>query len=340
MLTGWIITVCRRAPAGLRAFLLIPACLLLASCLLLGETSENSLTIYTARDRNLVESVLDKFENQHPQYAGHVAVVYLGAQEAAERVRAESVNPQADIWWGGTQQQFEQASDARLLAAAPSSVAARIPAGMRDPGGTWLGEVRLAEVIAYNHDLLDASEVPATWDELIEPRFQGRILIRDVESSGTMRSIFASLIDRQIRKAGSDAEGFRWLGLLDANTKAYAANPTDLFLRLSRGEAALTLWNLQDVLLQKERRNAPLSVAVPAEGVPILVDGIAKIRNAPSPEAADAFLEFLFSEPIQAKLANEFFQLPVDWRRANANERAWIDRWSATVKRRGRHAAR
>ena len=82
--------------AALRAALLMPACLLLASCLLLGETDENSLTIYTARDRNLVESVLDDFEKLHPEYSGRIAVVYLGAQEALERVRAESVNPQAD----------------------------------------------------------------------------------------------------------------------------------------------------------------------------------------------------------------------------------------------------
>ena len=67
-----------------------------------GETEK--LTIYTARDKKVTTFVVDKFTAKYPEYKGKVEVLNLGAQEILERVRAEKANPQADVWWGGTQQ--------------------------------------------------------------------------------------------------------------------------------------------------------------------------------------------------------------------------------------------
>lgn len=316
------------------------------------SSDRNTLTIYTARDKGLADSVVADFVAANPDFEGNVEVLTLGAQEALERIRAEKTNPQGDIWWGGTSQQMQQAASDGVLSAAPQSVIDAVPAASRDADGLWVGEMKLAEVIVYNHDMLSAADAPKDWDDLIAPALNDQIAIRDVAASGTMRSIYSAMIDQKFEETGSADAGYEWLRGLDANTKVYAANPTDLYLRLTRQEAAVTAWNLQDVMLQIEQQNAPYTAVVPTSGAPMLVDGVAKIADGPSSAGADAFLEFLLSESTQTKLAETYFQIPsielatepswladlelkemdVDWSRVAENETAWIDYWATNIK--------
>ena len=320
-----------------------------------AEGGDGTLTIYTARDKGLAEAVVADFEEAYPDYAGRVEILTLGAQEALERIRAEKANPQGDIWWGGTGQQMKQAAADDVLAPAPEAVIEAVPEELRDPTGVWVGEMQLAEVIFYNHDMLSEDQAPKDWDDLVAPEMADQLAIRDVEASGTMRSIYAAMIDRKFDEAGSPEAGYDWLRQLDANTKVYAANPTDLYLRISRQEAAASAWNLQDVMLQVEQQNAPFTPVVPESGAPMLVDGVAKIKGGPSSEAADAFLEFLLSEETQKDLSETYYQIPsielaeqptwladlelkemdVDWDRIGENESEWIGYWAENIKGKG-----
>jgi len=320
-----------------------------------GAEDPGTLTIYTARDKALATEVIADFEKANPNYAGKIQLLTLGAQEALERVKAEKSNPQGDVWWGGTQQQMQQAAAEQVLAPAPKDVIDAVPAEQRDVDGLWVGEMKLAEVIFYNKDMLTADQAPKDWDDLISPAMKDKIAIRDVMASGTMRSIYAAMIDRQFDAAGGPDAGYEWLKKLDANTKVYAANPTDLYLRITRQEAAVTAWNLQDVMLQIKNQNAPFTPVVPESGAPMLIDGVAKIKDGPSPAGADKFLSFLMSKEEQAKLSETYFQIPtislpkepswladldlkemkVNWERVNASEPEWSNYWAANIKGQG-----
>ena len=312
-------------------------------------------TIYTARDKDLAEDVISKFEAANPEWEGMATLLTLGAQEALERIRAEKSNPQGDIWWGGTRQQMALGASDGLLAAAPQAVVDAVPEDYRDPEGLWVGEMLLAELFMVNTEMMSKDEAPQDWDELITFDLKGQLIIRDVEASGTMRSIYCAMIDRQYDKDDSAEAGYEWLAKLDANTKTYAANPTDLYQRLSRQEAPLSLWNLQDVMLQKFGDFPMLDAVVPASGAPILVDGVAKVAGGPGAAGADLFLEFLMSPETQGTLAEERYQIPtieltsepswlaelnlkemeLDWDRIGENENDWIAHWASDIKGKG-----
>lgn len=312
-------------------------------------------TIYTARDKALAESVVKDFEAANPDWKGMATVLTLGAQEALERVRAEKSNPQGDVWWGGTSQQLSTGAADGILAPAPEGVVKAVPEENRDPEGLWVGEMKLAELFLVNTEMMKPEEAPKDWDELLDPALKDKIIIRDVEASGTMRSIYCSMIDRQFTQTGSADAGYEWLAKLDANTVAYAANPTDLYQRISRQEAPLTLWNLQDIMLQKNGDFGMFAPVVPASGAPMLIDGLAKIKGGPGAEGADKFISFLMSEEEQKKLAEEQYQIParelsedpswlkdlnlteleVDWKRIQENENDWISHWAQNIKGKG-----
>ena len=98
-----------------------------------GGASAEKLTIYTARDKKVSTFVVDKFTAKYPEYKGKVEVLNLGAQEILERVRAEKANPQADVWWGGTQQGLAAGASEDLLAGWQPSFAGKMDASTRTP---------------------------------------------------------------------------------------------------------------------------------------------------------------------------------------------------------------
>lgn len=319
-----------------------------------GGSESSSLTIYSARDSNITDFVVERFEEEYPEYAGNVEVLNLGAQEVLERVRAESANPQADVWWGGTQQGLDAAAAEDLLEPIEPDFAADIQDGYKDPEGRWFGEILLPEVIMYNNAALSADEAPQDWDDLLDPKWQDQIIIRDVAASGTMRSIYASMILKESPDGLDPQPGYEWLTQLDANTGEYAANPADLYLKMSREQGILSAWNLQDILIQAEQQNMPFSYVMPASGAPVLVDGVAAVGGGDT-EAATQFLEFLFEDELRAELAADFYQIPaveiseepewlaeldlqpmdVDWATIGQNETEWINYWNENIKNKG-----
>src|SRR5262245_48018464 len=89
----------------LLSFLLVSACSPNTS----NNASQQTLTIYTARDKDEVAHVVDLFTAKFPAYKGAVNTITLGAQAALDRLRAEKSNPQAGFLWGGTLQALQQA---------------------------------------------------------------------------------------------------------------------------------------------------------------------------------------------------------------------------------------
>lgn len=312
---------------------------------------KQTVTVYTARDTNVFEYVEPLFEQAHPEY--DLVVMNMGAQEILERVRSEKENPQADFIWGGTESAFKLAAGEGLLEAYKPTFADTFPAEYKDPDDLWYGEILLPEVIMYNTDALAEEDLPKDWDDLLDEKYKDQIIIRGVMASGTMRTIYSCMIYAQ---GGNDPEkGYEWLKKLDANTKEYAQNPSDLYLKLTRQEGTLSLWNLQDVMIQKIANDMPFGYIIPESGVPILVDAVGVVKNAKNMDGAKAFYEFLFTPDIRMALAEEMYQIPaqndipedqlpqwiqdlelkamdIDWSVIAENEMNWMTYWDENIK--------
>lgn len=330
----------------IRCILLVLATALLASC----DTRE-SLVIYSPHGKDLLEHYKRAFEEQHPGV--DIQWLDMGSQQAYDRVRTEASNPQASLWWGAPQTMFAAAAEQGLLEPYEPSWASHVPADARDSQDRWYGTFRTPEVIMYNTRTVAPEEVPQRWDDLLEPRWRDRIAVREPVQSGTMRTIFGAMIARQ----PDETAGFRWLARLDVNTRTYAADPTQLYMMMARGEAHITLWNLPDAYLQVSRFGHPFDWVIPREGTPVLVDAIAIPRGAPNPERAKQFYEFVTSRealldqarlfhriPVRTDITSEELPdwmradiqpMPMDWERQRVQEAGWMTRWREEVKGRG-----
>ncbi|MFS0783959.1 extracellular solute-binding protein [Bacillus sp. 1P06AnD] len=313
--------------------------------------NSGSLVIYTARDQTVVDQVVKLFNEKYPDVK--VDVLTMGAQQILERVRGEKSNPQGDFWWGGTQSSFMTAADENLLESYKASFDANIKPEYKDEKNRWYGEMLLLEVIMYNSDKLKKEEAPQDWDELLDSKWKDQIIIRGVMASGTMRTIYSAMIYRQ--GADNPEKGYDWLKKLEKNTKDYAQDPTNLYLKITRQEGLISLWNLQDILLQKNEHNQPFDYVYPKSGAPILVDADGLIKNAKNMKNAKLFYEFLFDLKTRETLAKDLYQistrsdidtskmpdwykeldlkaLDVDWKVMAEKEAEWMEHWDQKIK--------
>lgn len=320
----------------------------LAAC---GPSDDRTrLVVYSPHGRDLLDAYEQAFEAANPDV--DVQWLDMGSQSVLERLRTERANPQASVWWGAPQTLFMEAAAEDLLMPFTPSWAGALPDDARDAAGHWYGTFLTPEGVLYNTEALDSTAVPADWDALLDPQWRDRLLIRSPLESGTMRTIWGAMILRQ----PTVEDGYRWLARLDQNTKAYAADPTQLYLRIARGEADLTLWNLPDTYLQA--RNQPFAFAAPASGTVVLVDGIAIPAGAPEPGLAQEFVEFVTTPAALVDQARRFHRIPArtdvprdslpDWMRADAfraldldwgrmarEGATWMQVWDERIKGRG-----
>jgi len=101
----------------------------------------------------------------------------------------------------------------------------------------------------YNSKKISAEEAPKTWDDLLDPKWKGRIVVRDVRPSSTMKTIFGALILREQKRKETWTQDFEFLRKLDANTGAYAPLPEVMYEYLSGdGPFCRDALNLADAL--------------------------------------------------------------------------------------------
>lgn len=272
-----------------------------------GGDGRTPLVVYSPHGRDLLTRMERAFEAAHPTI--DLRWLDMGSQEVLDRVRSERANPQADVWYGGPHTIFARGAEQDLLAATRPSWAESLDPAGRGPGDRYFAVYLTPAVIVYNTDVLTREEAPHDWDEVLEPRFAGRVLIRDPLASGTMRAIFGMVLVRSVRETGDTARGMAWLRRLDARTREYVLNPALLYEKLARQEGWITLWDLPDIqVVQAQGR--PLGYVFPRSGTPVIVDAIGVVEGAPHPDAARAFVEWVGGARAQLLAAREAFRLP------------------------------
>ena len=309
---------------GLRLVLaIVCVAALLISCNRTADPNARRLLIYTPHGQDLLRDFVARYRQQH----GGVEIQFLdmGSREILERIRAERNRPQADLWWGAAHTTFQAAADENLLAFFKPTWADKVPDASKDPQGRWYGAYETPEVIVYNRDAVTASEAPRDWDDVLDPKWRDKVLIRNPNPSDTMRVIFGSIIWRFYKQTGSPERGYAWLRKLDRNVHEYTADGTLLMQKLARREGLVSFWDLPDVHLYKEQKGFPLDYVLPASGTPVVTDGIAVVRGAPNETEAQNFYEFVTTPESLIHAAHKYNRIPVRTDIARSQLPEWMN---------------
>jgi iron(III) transport system substrate-binding protein len=304
----------------------------------------------------MLRDFVARYKQAHPETV--IQFLDMGSQEIVERLRAERNRPQADLWWGAAHTTFQTAANENLLSAYRPSWADKVPDFARDPQDRWYGTYQTPEVIVYNSEAVRAEDAPKDWDDVLDPKWRDKVLIRNPNPSDSMRAIFGAMILRFYKDTGSPDKGYEWLRKLDANVHEYTADGTLLMQKLARQEGLISLWDLPDVRLYREQKNFPLGYSIPSSGTPVITEGIALIHGAPHEEEAKRFYEFVTTAESLVHAAHDYYRIPVrrdidpkqlpdwmnipftrlpmDWDLLSRQGNDWMRHWDTEIRGRGK----
>lgn len=306
---------------------------------------EDQVVIYSTHPEDMLEEISQAFTKKTG-----VKVEYINLKgELADRVASEMANPQADIMYGGDTATYMQLDKKGAYTTSAPSWAGDLDSAFKSDDGTWYGTIQTPVMMFYNTSLLSAADAPKDWSDLTDAKYAGKIISRDSLSS-SMRSTICSLTYFYGQDGEDAATAF--LKALDANTKSYYNSGSMMFEAIGKGEAAIGIGTLNDIMTNKDQNGMPLQEIDAASGNVVITDCIAALKNSPHPNAAQAFLEFAGSAEMQAQLANDFSRMPtlkaalanspawmqtgfkamaVDWTGVAENQGTWLDNWENTI---------
>jgi iron(III) transport system substrate-binding protein len=251
---------------------------------------EDVLRVYSGRHYG-IERAFEQFTEETG-----VEVEFLTGNDAElrERIAAEGDETEADAYITVDAGNLAAATEQGLFQPIESEVLdAAIPAELSDPDGHWYGLTLRARTLVYNPDLIAADELPATYEELADPAWQGRVCMR-VASNVYTQSLVASLIEHH----GYD-EALRIVSGWAANAEIHN-NDVLILEAINDGLCEVGLTN--HYYLARELADDPdFNVALAwinqgDRGVHVNVSGGGVTRYSSHPEEAQQFLEWLATD--------------------------------------------
>ncbi|PIE33171.1 iron ABC transporter substrate-binding protein [candidate division KSB3 bacterium] len=280
------------------------------------SAQEKVLNLYGSAEPRSVEVLAEGFEK-----ATGVKVnwIRMSSGETLARLRAEKDNPQGDVWWGGTTDPHSVAALEGLTEAYCPSIYDELDPRFRDP----LGDCQVIGVyvgvlgFSANEGVLKEMGLPTPtgWEDLIDPKYKGLLGVANPNTSGTALTTLATQIFRKGEEEGKKVDedaGIDYMKALHANIANYTKSGVAPGILAGRGELGVAIVFLHDVIYQIEE-GYPVTAIAPVEGTGYEIGGLNMIKNAPHPELAKQFMDWVVSaeaQETQAKIGA--YQLPTN----------------------------
>ena len=134
------------------------------------------------------------FEAKHP---GIIMDYYFaGTGRVITKIATEHQAGQvaADVIWVGDPADYLSFKKEGILQKYSSPEAKEIDAKFIDPDGYYTGARMMNMGIGYNSALVKAEEAPQSWNDLLDPKWEGQIVMTDPSSAGTTKYFVAALL--------------------------------------------------------------------------------------------------------------------------------------------------
>ncbi len=199
---------------------------------------------------------------------------------------------------------------------------------------------------------------PAAWQDLLQPRFKGRVGLVGLDS--TLGTVWMVALAKML---GGDEDhmdpAFDFVSRLLPNVGAVAANPGALGTLFQTGQIDVSCHYLNNVEALRAK-GVPVRLTRPASGWGLVRSLMCVTRNTRVPELASDYINVALSAPVQSAMAgapyyiaptnatvpfgsamaaiapnaaamDQFVQ--TDWARLNPRRSEYIDRFNRLVKR-------
>lgn len=264
-------------------------CALLTGCA--GGVREDSVVIYSSGEGVRNEMLLEALHEEFPQY--DIRLHYLSTGNNAARVMTEGRDSEADIILyleGGYMRQVYDS-----MAYLDDIDMDAYAADLVDDEGKAVPFTRESACIAINEDLLREKglPIPESYEDLLDPCYEGLISMANPKTSGTGYNFLKSLVN-----AYGEEEAFSYFDRLANNVYQFTSSGSGPVNALVQGEAAIGL-GLTFQAVSEINQDVPITIHFFEEGAPWDVYASGIIEGKQDREAVREVFRWLATEGVK-----------------------------------------
>ena len=273
--------------------------------LVAAATKEGAVVWYSGMIINqIVRPLVEAFEAKYPG----IKVQYSRASGNDNALKiineARARRPQADIVDGTSA--LSPLIDAGLIAVFRPAESERYADNQKDPNGLWTCPNVYYYTAAYNTNLVPAAEAPQSYDDLLDPKWKGKMAwTYDLTAGGPPGFV------HNILTIKGQEQGMAWLKAFAAQQPAVIPGAQRVVLdKAISGEYPIALMTLSYHSTISAAQGAPVQWLK----MPPMVETpntVSVLKTAPHPNAGRLLIEFLLSRQGQEIMAANDY-MPAD----------------------------
>jgi iron(III) transport system substrate-binding protein len=265
-----------------------------------AQTASGTITLYTSESEQQVNEMVADFNRFYPDV--NVEIFRAGTGEVIAKLQAEMEAGQilADLIWFADIDFFTTLAERGMLTPYIPLGAENIADEFTYMDGAF-HEVRLIfNVVAFNTTLVE--EPPTAWADMIDPIYRNRVTMPSALVSGAAFNQFATFVN-------NPNFGLEFYEALNANGIVVERANGAVAEKIAAGEYAIG--QLVDFMARNAaRQGSPVGYVYPEEGAMLVPTPIGILANTDNLTAAQAFLDYLYTEDAQKLFAQQSY-IPV-----------------------------
>lgn len=269
------------------------------------DGGEQSLTVYSGREEEMVGPLLERFETDS---GIELDVRYGDSAELAATILEEGDSSPADVFFSQDAGSLGAVAQEGLFEELDAETLERVDERFRSPEGLWVGTSGRARVAAYNTDLVDEGDLPDSILDFTDPEWKGRIGFPPTNSS------FQAFVAAMIELEGEDATRAFLEDLAANDPKLYEDNSSTV-RAVAAEEVEVGFVNHYYIYeVAAEDGDIPVANHFFTGGDPgALVNsaGVGILASSDATDASQTFVDYLTGEEGQAFFAEDTFEYPV-----------------------------
>jgi iron(III) transport system substrate-binding protein len=274
-----------------------------ALALLAGLTNEAAaqktrLTVYTALENDQLGPYKQAFEADNPNV--EIAWVRDSTGIMTARLLAEKDNPRADVVWGLSASSIVLFENQGMLLPYTPKGANALKSVFRDSKSpmAWTGMDAYLSVICFNtvEGQKANAPKPASWADLTNAAYKGKIVMPNPASSGTGYLTVAAWL-----QVMGEEKAWKFMDALHENVAVYTHSGSAPCVQAARGERLIGIgFDMRGA--SEKTKGAPIDLVLPKEGAGWEMEASAIVKGTKNLAAAQALLDWAVS-----KKANEMY---------------------------------
>jgi ABC-type Fe3+ transport system substrate-binding protein len=153
--------------------------------------------------------------------------------------------------------------------------------------------------IGYNTTLVSGADVPKSWVDLSDPKYEGMLSMPDpsLDSNAWMWMTF--------EKAYGEEQAWDMLTKMFDNSVRLTTTPGEAERSVATGESAIAPLAMGNIMVAAGQAGGAVLGSPPEDGAFLMLNSISVMKNAPNKDNALKFVDFYFSPSVQNNIMNE-----------------------------------